>query len=77
MKSRVGEVTLQAEVTDDIMKGVVSIPHGFGHNRNGTRIKTAQAHAGVSINDLTDDEAIDAVSGNAAFSALPVEIHKT
>jgi len=77
VKSRVGEVTLQAEVTDDIMKGVVSIPHGFGHNRNGTRIKTAQAHAGVSINDLTDDEAIDAVSGNAAFSALPVEIHKT
>ena len=72
--SRVGSVKIKAEISDEIMKGVVSIPHGWGHNRKGTRWKIAEDHAGVSINDLTDDQFIDPVSGNAAFSGVSVEV---
>jgi len=72
--SRVGSVTIQAEVTDELMPGVVSIPHGWGHGRKGVRQKIAQAHAGVSVNDLTDDTLIDQLSGNAAVNGVPVEL---
>lgn len=72
--SRVGEVTITAEVTDELMSGVVSIPHGFGHGRSGVKQKIAQAHAGVSVNDLTDDTLIDKLSGNAAVNGVPVSL---
>ncbi len=68
------QIELVSEITDEIMPGVVSIPHGWGHNREGTRWKVAEDHAGVSINDLTDDEMVDTLSGNAAFNGVPVEI---
>jgi anaerobic selenocysteine-containing dehydrogenase len=74
VRSRVGAVEIQVEVTDAVMPGVVSIPHGWGHDREGTRLRTANAHAGASLNDLTDDLAIDALSGNAAFSGVPVVV---
>ena len=74
IRSRVGEVTVVAEVTDAMMPGVVSLPHGYGHDRPGTRMTTAAKHAGVSINDLTDDQALDILSGNAAFNGLPVRV---
>ncbi len=72
--SRVGQVTINAEVTDELMPGVVSIPHGFGHGRKGVKQKVAQAHAGVSVNDLTDDTLIDKLSGNAAVNGVPVTL---
>ena len=72
--SRVGSVELPAEVTNDIMQGVLSIPHGYGHNRKGIKLDVAQHYAGVSLNDLTDEMEIDELSGNAAFSGTPVEI---
>lgn len=74
--SRVGQVEIVAEITDEVMQGVVSIPHGFGHTRKGAELEIAtQPHyAGVSINDLTDDQAIDPMTGNAAFSATPVQV---
>ncbi len=72
--SRVGSVEIQAEVSDEIMEGVVSIPHGWGHNRKGNRMEVAQAHAGVSINDLTDEQLVDSLTGNAAFSGVPVTV---
>ncbi len=72
--SRVGQVTIKAEVTDELMPGVVSIPHGFGHGRKGVKQKVAQAHAGVSVNDLTDDTLIDKLSGNAAVNGVPVTL---
>jgi len=71
-----GKVSLPLEITETIMPGVVSIPHGYGHNAPGTRLKTANAHAGVSINDLTDDTFLDALSGNAAFSGVEVKVEK-
>ncbi|MEM7436426.1 MAG: molybdopterin oxidoreductase family protein [Myxococcota bacterium] len=74
VRSRVGEVTLPAELTDDMMVGVVSIPHGFGHGRDGVELQVAKGHPGVSLNDLTDDHAVDLLSGNAAFSGVPVTV---
>ena len=72
--SRVGSVIIAAEVTDELMPSVVSIPHGFGHGRKGVKQKIAQAHAGVSVNDLTDDTLIDQLSGNAAVNGVPVKL---
>ena len=54
--------------------GVVSLPHGWGHGRPGTRMLVANAHAGASLNDLTDPLAVDALCGTAAFSGVPVEV---
>ena len=73
ISSRVGQVSAPAEVTDDMMAGVVSLPHGFGHDRDGVQLRVATSHPGVSINDLTDEQSID-VSGNAAFSGVPVTV---
>lgn len=67
----VGEVELPVEVSDEVMRGVVSIPHGFGHDRPGTALGVAERHAGASIND---PRAVDAVTGAAAFSGVPVEV---
>jgi anaerobic selenocysteine-containing dehydrogenase len=74
VSSRVGSVIIVAEVTDELMPGVVSIPHGWGHGRKGVKQKIAQAHAGVSVNDLTDDTLIDQLSGNAAVNGVPVSL---
>ena len=75
--SRVGQVELPAEITDEVMQGIVSIPHGFGHNRKGTGWKIAEAHAGVSVNDLSDEMQIDELSGNAVLNGVPVSIQAT
>jgi anaerobic selenocysteine-containing dehydrogenase len=72
--SRVGSITLAVELTTDIMPGVVSLPHGWGHAREGVQMRTAQRHPGVSVNDITDETAIDALSGTAAFNGLPVTV---
>lgn len=72
--SRVGAVDAELEVSDTMMPGVVSLPHGWGHGRDGTRLSVAAAHAGASINDLTDDQRIDALTGTAAFSGVRVTV---
>ena len=74
VSSRVGSVTLPLEVTNNIASGVVSIPHGYGHGRKGIKLDVAAGHAGVSINDLTDETVIDELTGNAAFSSVRVRI---
>ena len=74
VRSRTGTVSLRAEVTEAIMPGVVSIPHGWGHDREGVRLSVAAQTPGASINDLTDHLFIDDISGNAAFSGVPVEV---
>ena len=73
ISSRVGRVSAPAEITDDMMPGVVSLPHGFGHARDGVQLRVATRHSGVSVNDLTDEQLLD-VSGNAAFSGVPVKV---
>lgn len=74
VSSRVGSIDLPIEVTENIARGVVSIPHGYGHGRNGAILDVAAEHAGVSINDLTDETVMDELTGNAAFSSVRVKI---
>lgn len=74
VRSRVGSIEAPVEVTDTMMPGVVSLPHGFGHSLPGTEVNVASAHPGVSLNDLTDDQRIDALSGNAALTGVPVTV---
>ncbi len=74
VRSRVGEVEVPVEVTDAMMRGVVSLPHGFGHGREGVRLGVARAHAGVSANDLTDERRVDPLTGAAALNGTPVEV---
>ena len=74
VRSRVGSITVPLEITDEMMPGVVSIPHGWGHARSGVQLNTAQQHAGASINDLTDNQSIDILSGTAAFSGTLVDV---
>jgi len=74
--SRVGRVEVSVEVSDEVMPGVVSLPHGWGHDREGIRLQVASQHPGVSLNDLTDDRRVDPASGNAAFTGLPVRVER-
>jgi anaerobic selenocysteine-containing dehydrogenase len=74
VSSRVGAVEIEAEVTEDIMPGVVSIPHGWGHDRPGVKLRTARRHAGTNLNTLTDETLVDALSGNVATNGVPVRI---
>ncbi len=72
--SRVGSAVAPVEVTDDLMPGVVSLPHGWGHDVEEARLSVAKAHAGVNTNVLTDDRAYDAASGTAVLFGTPVRI---
>jgi anaerobic selenocysteine-containing dehydrogenase len=72
--SRTGKVSVPVEVTDAIRPGVVSIPHGWGHDLPGVRMAVARRHAGVNSNLLADDELIDPLSGNAVLNGIPVEV---
>ena len=72
--SRTGRVRAPLEVSDEMKPGVVSLPHGWGHHRPGTRMATAAASPGASLNDLTDELRVDALSGNAALSGVPVTV---
>jgi anaerobic selenocysteine-containing dehydrogenase len=72
--SRVGEVEAPVEISDEMMRGVASLPHGWGHTAPGARMTVARANAGVSLNDLTDEQLLDPLSGNAVLNAIPVTI---
>jgi anaerobic selenocysteine-containing dehydrogenase len=61
-------------VSDEMMPGVVSLPHGFGHAGEGVELRVALRHAGVNSNELTDETLLDALSGNAVLNGIPVEI---
>jgi anaerobic selenocysteine-containing dehydrogenase len=74
VSSRVGKIELPAEITEDIAPGTLSIPHGYGHNRDGVKLDVASRFAGVSINDLTNETVLDELTGNAAFSNVRVKI---
>jgi Molydopterin dinucleotide binding domain len=56
------------------MPGVVSLPHGWGHDAPGTRMPTAAARPGVNSNVLTDDAPLDPVSGNSILNGIPVTV---
>jgi anaerobic selenocysteine-containing dehydrogenase len=74
VRSRTGDVLVPVEVTDAVMPGVVSLPHGWGHDAPGTRQSVATEHAGTNSNLLADELLVDAVSGNAVLNGIPVEV---
>ncbi len=69
-----GTISLPVEVSDEVMRGVVSVPHGWGHGRRGTRLRVAEAHAGESVNDILDPALTDELSGTSALTGQPVEV---
>lgn len=75
VRSRVGEVTAPVRFRDEMRRGVVSLPHGFGHEAPGVRLGVARAQApGVNSNLLTDEGEVDPVSGNAVLNGIPVGV---
>lgn len=75
VRSRVGEVEAPVTVSEEMMPGVVSLPHGFGHDVEGARLGVAsERQAGVCSNLLTDEEQIDVLSGNGVLNGIPVEV---
>jgi anaerobic selenocysteine-containing dehydrogenase len=74
LSSRVGCIELPVEVTDAVMPGVVSVPHGWGHDAPGTALHVASAHAGANSNLLADEQATDPLSGNAVLNGIPVTV---
>jgi anaerobic selenocysteine-containing dehydrogenase len=74
VSSRAGAIELPFEMTEDVMPGVVSIPHGWGHASGGARLRVAADHAGANSNILADELLLDPVSGNAVLNGIPVEV---
>jgi anaerobic selenocysteine-containing dehydrogenase len=74
VRSAAGSLEAPVEVTDGIMPGVVSIPHGWGHDADGVRMSVASAHAGVNSNLLADESQVEPLSGNAVLNGIPVEV---
>jgi anaerobic selenocysteine-containing dehydrogenase len=74
VRSRAGEVEVLVEVTDAIMPGVVSIPHGWGHDTDGADMSVAREHAGVNSNLLADEQIVEPITGNAVLNGIPVEL---
>jgi len=74
VRSRNGEVAVTVEVTDAIMPGVVSIPHGWGHGVDGADLSVAAVRPGVNSNILADGDLFDPLSGNAVLNGIPVQV---
>jgi anaerobic selenocysteine-containing dehydrogenase len=74
VSSRTGTVKASVEVTDAIMPGVISLPHGWGHSLHGSQTRVAEAHAGVNSNILADELLFDVPSGNAVLNGIPVTL---
>lgn len=72
--SRTGAVRAPVEVSDEVMPGVVSLPHGWGHHREGVQMRVASAHPGVSVNDVTDEQRLDTLCGTAILNGVPVQV---
>ena len=72
--STVGAIEVPLQLSEDMRPGVVSIPHGFGHRREGVGWQTAASHGGASVNDITDPSIVDRLTGNAAYNDVPVRV---
>jgi anaerobic selenocysteine-containing dehydrogenase len=74
VSSATGRIEAPVEVTDGIMPGVVSIPHGWGHSAPGMRMRVASENSGVNSNVLADESQMDPLSGNAVLNGIPIEV---
>ncbi|MFE7386991.1 molybdopterin-dependent oxidoreductase [Streptomyces sp. NPDC057582] len=69
-----GALTAPVEITESVRTGVVSLPHGWGHDRPGTRMSVAAAAPGVNVNQLLDGTLLDRLSGTAVLNGIPVAV---
>jgi anaerobic selenocysteine-containing dehydrogenase len=74
VSSRVGCTEVPCEITGDVMPGVVSMPHGWGHGAAGVELQVAREHAGVNSNVLTDEDRLEPLSGTAVLNGIPVQL---
>jgi anaerobic selenocysteine-containing dehydrogenase len=74
IRSRVGAVDAPVEVTEEIRPGVVSLPHGWGHDRTGVAMEVAATHAGTNSNVLTDEDVVEPLTGTAVLNGIPVAV---
>jgi len=74
VSSRVGRLAVKVRITDEVMSGVVSLRHGHGHDAEGALDSATGAVAGASADDLTDDAVVDALSGSAVLTGVPVAV---
>lgn len=74
LSTEVGSIELPVSLSPRIMPGVISVPHGWGHHRAGTKLNLASKQAGVSLNDIVDDSQVDALSGNAILNGQRVRV---
>jgi anaerobic selenocysteine-containing dehydrogenase len=74
VRSRAGEIVVPVEVSDEVMPGVVSIPHGWGHDLPGVALGVAADHAGTNTNVLADELLVEPLSGTAVLNGIPVEL---
>ncbi len=74
VRSEAGSIEIEVEVTDAVMPGVVSIPHGWGHDGKGVELSVAREHAGSNSNVLARSDLVDALSGNAVLNGIPIEL---
>jgi anaerobic selenocysteine-containing dehydrogenase len=74
VSTRTGAIELPVEVTDAVMRGVVSVPHGWGHGRDGVKLRVAARAPGASVNDIVDPAQIDELSGTSALTGQAVEV---
>ena len=74
VSSDAGEIEIPVEVTENVMPGVVSIPHGWGHDVEGVELSVAGANAGSNSNFLAREDLVDPLSGNAVLNGIPVEL---
>lgn len=74
VQSEIGEIEVEVDITDAVMSGVVSLPHGWGHARTGTRWRVAESTGAASVNDIISTRAFDPLSGNAAVTGVIVTV---
>ena len=74
IESRVGKLSTTVIANNDLMPGVVSLPHGWGHNKKGVKLSIASEQQGANCNELTDSKLIDKLCGNAALNGVPVTV---
>ncbi|HHL32015.1 MAG TPA: molybdopterin oxidoreductase family protein, partial [Oceanospirillales bacterium] len=72
--SQTSELVIAVTITENIKAGIISIPHGWGHNQPDTKLAIANKHPGVNINNLMNDTEIDELSGNAVLAGVPIRI---
>jgi len=77
VSTQIGEIKVPVEITDDIMPGVVSMPFGWGHNQEGVKLRVAKEHAGVNVNEVTDEKLYDVFSGISILDGIPVKVAKS